>query len=170
MEAPKDELYSTSIYVSWKIERKQNPIIKKISDKATNLVERGLEIKTKEPLFLKKMDPDIGNPCIAKFRSILEDFKFEDNQVKVNIRTPFGIENFAVEDRGDFIVGQHRLTFRILNKTVSDYGRVLPLILKKLLKIRVETDKVLLTVSDYRTPGQVKVNDSLWPKSGDTSF
>ena len=170
MEAPKDELYSLAFYIAWKISRKQNSIANFLDKKAKKFVEKSLDAKLIRPIFSKKMDPGIANPIIKEFRSILEDFKFEDKQVKAWVHKPFGIENFCVEHRGDRVIGQFRLTFNVLDKTRSNYDRILPIILKRILKIRIETDKALLSITDYRTPGQVKINDNLWPKGADTVF
>ena len=164
------ELYSLAFYICWRIERKQHPIAKKLDKKIGEFVEKSLDAELIRPIFSKKMDPDLGNPVIEKFRKILEDFKFENEQVKINIRETFGIENFEVEDRGNYVVGQYKLTFNIFNKTASNYDRVLSLLLRRIMRIKVETKEVILTVTDYRTHGQIKINDSVWPAGADTGF
>lgn len=167
------QLYSISFYICWRLERKQNPIFYELSEITKKLIRKHLDPKLDRPIFSKKMTPEIGNECIKDFRKKLEDFKFDDGKIRVSLRDADGCENFAIEDRKYSVVGQYRLTFKVYDRgeTGENYDRALPKLLCAIREISVETNKgVTLKITGYRTHGQIKENESLWPKNASTEF
>lgn len=166
--------YTIAFYISFRMERKQNPIAKKLDGKIERFVEKTLDAELIRPVLSKKMNPDIGNPVLREFKSILDNFEHEDDCIKVSMRHPDGVENFEIEHRGNSVIAQYKLTFNIFNKdpetSASNFGHVLPLLLKKIMKIRIETKEIILSVTDYRTSGQIKLNEKNWPANADTVF
>lgn len=162
------QLYSISLYICWELKRK--PVLSKFSEKTRALFKK--ELLPKLPMF-GKLNPDIGNECIAKLRKTLEDFHFEDQCIKAHIVVNYP-DNFAIEDRKKFCVGQYRLKFSIYNKdketAEENYKFVLPILLKEMKKLVVETDKAVIKVTGFRTHGEVKNDPELWPSGASTDF
>ena len=174
-------LYSISFFIAWKMEKKQHPIFEKLNAKAEKFVNKQLQAELRNPIFHGKLTPDLGNPALGGFRGKLEDFKYEEyeddakkiKKISVSLRKPFGCENLAIQDFKDHIIGQYRLTFSIYDSDSSGGNRnsTPGKILREIKKIKVETDKgVSIRITDARTFGEVKTNDSLWPANASTEF
>jgi len=162
------QLYSISFYICWRLDRK--PVFDKLNKKAKELINK--ELLPRLPGF-GKLNPDIGNEAIKKFHTVLADFHFEDQCIKAHMAINYP-DNFAVEDRKSFVLGQYRLHFSVYNKdketTEENYPHVLPILLNEMKKLVVETDKAVIKVTGFRTHGMIKENESLWPKNASTEF
>ena len=168
------QLYSLSFYIAWRMERNQNPVLKRLSEKTKSLIKKQLDIQLERPLFSKKITPDDGNPCIKKFRKTLENFKFENDTIRVTMRDTFSVENFAIEDKEKFVIGQYLLHFEIYNKSpetsADNFSPIQVFLLNKIREIEVQTDRAIIKVTGSRCHGEVKQHSELWPKTGSTEF
>jgi len=133
---------------------------------------RRKESKSIKPFSSKRMSPDVANPAIKELHDTLENWKFEDEEIRVSVRNPDGLENLEIEDKRDHIVGQYKLTFHVYNKfegaQASNFGGVLASLLRKMMRIKIQTDEATLEITDYRCSGQLKVKEDLWPAGCDT--
>lgn len=166
------QLFEIQFYISWRLEKKQNPALAFLSEKAKNLIEKEMELKVIRPIFSRKLTPSVGNPIIKKFHNLLADFKFEDKCAKFYMRDTDAVENFAVQDFGHYIIGQYLLHFKIFNKGKEtgegNYGHFLPILLREIGKIKVEEDGVILRITGSRTFGEVLQDPENWPHDADT--
>lgn len=164
--------YELRFYIAFKLEKKQNPALNWLNEKTKRLIEKEMRLEVIRPIFGKKITPDIANPILKKFRILLENFRFEDSQIRVTMRDTFPLENFSVQEKENHLIGQYLLHFDILNKhkgsQAENYDFVLPILLKEIQKIKVEEDGVVLKVTDSRTFGEVLQNPKNWPKNADT--
>jgi len=164
--------FDISFYISWKLEKRQNPALSWLSEKTKILIKKEMDPKLDRPLFSKKLTPSIGNPIIKKFYTALANFKFEDECAKFYMRATDAIENFAIQDFGHYIIGQYLLHFKIYNKGKesgeTNYSHFLPILLREIQKIKVETEQAVLTITGSRTFGEPKENLKNWPANADT--
>jgi len=166
--------YDLRFYVSFKLEKRQNPAISWLNEKTKKIIEKEMELKLVRPIFGRKITPDIANPVLEKFRKLLESFKFEDEQVRVVMRDTYPLENFFVQEKENYLIGQYLLHFDVLNKhkgtQADNFSFVQPLLLKKIKKLKIEEDGVILKITDFRVFGEVLQNPENWPHDASTEF